>query len=80
MVVSLTVKLLDAAMELENSVGKNSTQFLYIPERYPEKSNLIARLLHNIGTGWILKALRFSGHNKSMRIILLVIYHYTAQL
>ena len=31
-VVSLTVKLLDAAMVLEKSIGKNSTQFLYIPE------------------------------------------------
>ena len=51
------------AFGCNNDSRKGAGKTFYIisnPEKYPEKSELIARWLHNIGTGWTLKTFKFT--------------------
>ena len=67
---NLSTKIVNCqAFGCNNDSRKGAGKIFYIisnPEKYPEKSELIARWLHNIGTGWTLKTFKFT-HAKGGR-------------
>ena len=63
-------------MSKSGDPGHGKTYFLIPnPNRFPEKRNLAARWVHNIGTGWTVKTFKFGTSKKVCQDHLFISVH-----